>query len=150
MFGDFWVPMVNCALVRRRRVSHYVFRLTWPVFGCFRVFALLRLAVADQILPISRGSFRVRSSSDISFRDSSACLALEPHRPFVSPVLCGLRLTRLTCLTCRKGCVVFVVFWFLFGFWCLWFLFGLFAWVFGFCLVCSWFCFLLPSASCTP
>ena len=110
--------------------------LSLSVFGCFRVFALLGLAVADRILPISRGSFRVRSSPDISFRDSLACLALGPHRPFVSPVLCGLRLTRLTCLTCSKGicrvCGVLV----LFGVWCLcffWFVcLGFFWFVCGF------------------
>ena len=39
-------------------------------------------------LPISRGSFRVRSSPDISIWDSLACLALGPHRPsrFTCPV----------------------------------------------------------------
>ena len=59
--------------------------------------------------------FRVRSSPDISFRDSLACLALGPYRPVVSPVLCGLRLTCLTYLTCSKGicrfCGVLVLFW---------------------------------------
>ena len=107
------------------------------LFGCFWVFALLGLAVAYRNLPISRGSFRVRSSPDISIWDSLACLALGPHRPLVSPVLCGLRLTRLTCLTCCKGicrlwCSVFFV-----GVWCLcffvWFVcLGVFGLFFGF------------------
>ena len=61
---------------------------------CFCVFALLGLAVADRILPISRCSFRIHSFPNITFWDSLACLALGPHRPSVSPVLCGLRLTR--------------------------------------------------------
>ena len=72
--------------------------------------------------------------------DIVACLALGPHRPFFSPVLCGLRLTRLTCLTCSKGICRFCGFgvfaWFCGGFVCgLVFLFGLFAcfrFVFGF------------------
>ena len=89
--------------------------------------------------------FRVRSSPDISFRDSLACLALGPYRPVVSPVLCGLRLTCLTYLTCSKGicrfCGVLVLFW------C--FVFVAFSVVcLVFFLVCLWFCFLFSSASC--
>ena len=56
--------------------------------GSFWVVALPGLRSLTEFVPISRGSFRVRSSPDISIWDSLACLALGPHRPsrFTCPV----------------------------------------------------------------
>ena len=73
------------------------------------------------------------------FWDSLACLALGPHRPSVSPVLCGLRLTRLTGLTCCKGICRVCGVWFLCGFCCLWFS--------GSVLLSVFVLFLVPFAS---
>ena len=81
---------------------------------CFCVFALLGLAVANRILPISLCSFRIHSFPNTTFWDSLACLALGPHRPSVSPVLCGpshrshLLQRDLSCLV-FGFCVGFVV-----------------------------------------
>ena len=136
-------PSEIFALVRR--VFHYVICFTWLMglsclcrfFLCFCLFALLGLSVAFRILPISLCSFRIYSFPDTTFGDSLACLALGPHRPSVSPVLCGLRLTRLTGLTCCKGICCVCGVWFL----CV------------FCFVCGFlvrfcfrflFCFLFP------
>ena len=91
------------------------------------VVALLGLSVADRILPMSRGSCRVRSC-----RSGTVKPALLEDL-LVSPVLCGLRLIHLTCLTCCKGiCRVCGVLFFVFGV-LVFVFFGLFAWVlFGF------------------
>ena len=61
-------------------------------------------------------------------------------------VLCGLRLTRLTCLTCCKGIcrVCGVLVFSVFG------VCGFLVCLLGGFLVCFWFCFLFPFASCTP
>ena len=118
-------PSEIFALVRR--VSHYVIRFTWLMglfclllFGAFVFLLCLVWRSLTGFCP----SVGVVFESIVSLWDSLACLALGPHRPSVSPVLCGLRLTRLTGLTCWKGICRVCGVWFLFGFWFL-VLFGL-------------------------
>ena len=113
------------------------------LFECFWVFALLGLAVAYRICPSVEVVLRVRSSPDISIWDSLACLAPGPHRPFVSAVLCGLRLTRHMSHLLQRD-LSFVVFWLFFGVWCLLFFWFVCLGVFGLFLVSFLvsFCFL--------
>ena len=111
------------------------------------MFALLGLSVAFRILPISLCSFRIHSFPDTTFWDSLAYLALGPHRPSVSPVLCGLRLTRLTGLTCCNGICCVCGVWFV----CVFFLFVVFwfGFAFGFCFVSCSLCLLACLSSFT-
>ena len=79
-----------------------------------------------------------------------ACLAYVPHRPVFSPVLCGFRLTRFTCLTrCKGFCLLVVFLVFLVCFVCV-FWFGLFVClpVFG-CLFPDSLCFFACLSSFT-
>ena len=100
--------MLSTAVQTSPLTFTHVLRLIWLMglslhllFGCFWVFALLGLAVADRFCPSVEVVFESVAPLT-SIWDSLACLALGPYGPFVSPVLCGLRLTRLTCLTCCK------------------------------------------------
>ena len=115
-------PSEIFALVRR--VFHYVICFTWLMglsclcrflFGVFVFLLCLVWRSLTGILPISLCSFRIHSFPNITLWDSLACLALGPHRPSVSPVLCGLSPVSQVS-PAAQGFVVFVVVGFCVGF----------------------------------
>ena len=134
-----------------------IFRFTWLmdwfVFVCVLVCALLGLAVAERILPISRGSFRIHGMAPIIFSPlGHPCVALGPHRSvFTCPVRTWSHPSHLSHLQQRVlcGCGVsgFLFCLVLCGF-------CVCVWLFCFCLfACFWFLFVVscfPLLLCTP